>query len=105
MNSLIQLDNVWKRYEMGKSGGLTVLKEIGFDIKEGEFLAINGPSGSGKSTIMHLIGALDTPSFGEIYIKDENIQKMNKNYLAMVRGKTIGFIFQQFNLLPTFTAL
>ena len=105
MNSIIKLEDVWKRYTMGKSGGLTVLSEIDFDIKAGEFVAISGPSGSGKSTIMHLIGALDTPSYGNIYLKDENIKKMNKSSLAVLRGKTIGFIFQQFNLLPTFSAL
>ncbi|VVB77652.1 putative ABC transporter ATP-binding protein [uncultured archaeon] len=103
--SIIKLEDVWKRYNMGKAGGLTVLKEIDFDIKEGEFVAISGPSGSGKSTIMHLIGALDTPSYGDIYLKEENIKKIDKNSLAILRGKTIGFIFQQFNLLPTFSAL
>jgi putative ABC transport system ATP-binding protein len=105
MESVIKLDDVWKRYEMGKAGGLTVLKEINLDIKRGEFVAITGPSGSGKSTIMHLVGALDTPSYGDVYLKDKNIKKMSETSLARLRGKTIGFIFQQFNLLPTFTAL
>ena len=105
MKTIVQLDNVWKRYEMGKSGGLTVLKEINFEIKQGEFVAISGPSGSGKSTIMHLIGALDVPSHGDVYLKEKNIKKMGKNSLATLRGETIGFIFQQFNLLPTFSAL
>lgn len=105
MNSVIKLEDVWKRYEMGKSGGLTVLKEINFQIKKGEFVAITGPSGSGKSTIMHLIGALDIPSYGNVYLKEKNITKMSKTSLATLRGKTIGFIFQQFNLLPTFNAL
>ena len=90
---------------MGKSGGLTVLKEIDFDIKQGEFVAITGPSGSGKSTIMHLIGALDIPTYGEVMLKGKDIKKMNNNALAILRGKTIGFIFQQFNLLSTFSAL
>ncbi len=105
MESIIQLENVWKRYEMGKAGGLTVLKEIDLDIKKGEFVAITGPSGSGKSTIMHLVGALDTPSYGHIYLKGKDIKKMSETSLAVLRGKTIGFIFQQFNLLPTFSAL
>lgn len=103
--SIIKLDNVWKRYDMGKAGGLTVLKEISLKIKQGEFVVITGPSGSGKSTIMHLIGALDTPSWGDVYLKEKNIKKMSETSLATLRGKTIGFIFQQFNLLPTFSAL
>ncbi|MFA5856834.1 MAG: ABC transporter ATP-binding protein [Candidatus Pacearchaeota archaeon] len=105
MNSIIRLDDVWKRYEMGKSGGLTVLKEVDFDIKQGEFIAISGPSGSGKSTIMHLIGALDIPSHGKVFLKEMDITSIKKDMLAELRGKTIGFIFQQFNLLPTFSAL
>lgn len=103
--SLIRLEEVWKRYDMGKAGGLTVLKDINLDIKEGEFLGITGASGSGKSTIMHLVGALDIPSWGDIYLKEKNIRHMNEDSLAILRGKTIGFVFQQFNLLPTFTAL
>lgn len=105
MNSLIELKDVWKRYEMGKAGGLTVLKEINLNIKKGEFIAITGPSGSGKSTIMHIVGALDVPSFGHLYLKDKDVSKMSETSLAVLRGKTIGFIFQQFNLLPTFSAL
>ena len=103
MKPVIQLEDVWKRYEIG--GGLTVLKEINFSIKQGEFVAITGPSGSGKSTIMHIIGALDVPSYGNVYLKGENIKKMSETSLAGLRGKTIGFIFQQFNLLPTFNAI
>jgi putative ABC transport system ATP-binding protein len=105
MESIIKLKDVWKRYDMGKAGGLTVLKEISLDIKKGEFVAITGPSGSGKSTIMHLVGALDMPSYGDIYLKEKNIKKMSETSLATLRSKTIGFIFQQFNLLPTFSAL
>ena len=105
MESLIQLEDVWKRYKMGRSEGLTVLKEIDINIKKGEFVAISGPSGSGKSTIMHLVGALDIPSYGNIYLKEKNIEKMSETSLAILRGQTIGFIFQQFNLLSTFTAL
>jgi len=103
--SMIKFDDVWKRYKMGKSEGLTVLKEVSFEIKQGEFVAISGPSGSGKSTIMHLMGALDKPSYGNVYLKEQNINNLSDNSLSSLRAKTIGFIFQQFNLLPTFSAL
>jgi len=105
MKSVIELEDVWKRYEMKKSEDLIVLKEINLKIKQGEFVAITGPSGSGKSTIMHIVGALDIPSWGNVYLKEENIELMGENSLATLRGKTIGFIFQQFNLLQTFSAL
>jgi len=105
MNTIIKLDDVWKRYEMGKAGGLTVLKEIDLSINEGEFVAINGPSGSGKSTMVNLVGALDKPSWGRIYLNGKNIAEMKESALAFLRGKTIGFIFQQFNLIPDLTAM
>jgi putative ABC transport system ATP-binding protein len=105
MNSIIKLDDVWKRYEMGKSGGLTVLKEINLDIKRGEFVAITGPSGSGKSTMMNLVGALDSPSYGTVYLDNQDIGKISESSLAFLRSKKIGFIFQQFNLIPTLNAL
>ncbi len=104
MNSIIQLEDVWKRYEMGKEE-LVVLKEVNLDIKQGEFVAITGPSGSGKSTMMHMVGALDVPSWGSVYLKGKDIKDMSETSLAVLRGKTIGFIFQDFNLIPTFTAL
>ena len=106
MESAIELKDVWKRYEMkDEEDGLIVLKEINLEIKKGEFIAIVGPSGSGKSTIMHMLGTLDIPSFGEIRLKNESVKDMKENTLAAMRGKTIGFIFQQFNLLQTFNAL
>lgn len=104
MKSVIRMEDVWKRYELGEEG-LTVLKEINLKIKHGEFVAITGPSGSGKSTMMHLLGVLDIPSWGNIYMKEKNIMEIEENSISTLRGKTIGFIFQQFNLLPTFTAL
>lgn len=105
MESIIKIDNVWKKYEMGESEPLIVLKEINLDIKKGEFVAITGPSGSGKSTMVHIIGALDKPSYGDVYLKNKNVADMSESSLALLRGKTIGFIFQQFNLLPTLSAL
>lgn len=105
MESVIKIDNVWKKYDMGETEPLIVLKEINLDIKKGEFVAITGPSGSGKSTMVHIIGALDKPSYGNVYLKNKNIAEMSESSLAFLRGKTIGFIFQQFNLLPTLSAL
>lgn len=103
--SVIKIQDVWKKYDMGKAGPLIVLKEINLEIRKGEFVAITGPSGSGKSTMVNIVGALDKPSWGAVYLKNENISKMSESSLAFLRGKTIGFIFQQFNLLPTLTAL
>jgi putative ABC transport system ATP-binding protein len=102
---LIKIENVWKKYDMGKAGPLVVLKEIGLDIHKGEFIAITGPSGSGKSTMMNIVGALDKPSWGAVYLKNRNISNLDASSLAFLRGKTIGFIFQQFNLLPNLSAL
>jgi len=103
--SLIKIDDVWKKYDMGEAEPLVVLREINLDIKRNEFVAITGPSGSGKSTMVHIVGALDKPSWGAVYLKNKNIAEMSESALASLRGKTIGFIFQQFNLLPTLTAL
>jgi len=102
---LIELKNVWKKYDMGEAEPLVVLKNINLKINKGEFLAITGPSGSGKSTIANLIGALDKPSFGSILLKNKDISSLSESSLAYLRGKTIGFIFQQFNLLPTLNAI
>jgi putative ABC transport system ATP-binding protein len=103
--SLIRIDGVWKKYDMGNAEPLIVLKEIDLDIKKGEFVAITGPSGSGKSTMVNIIGALDKPSWGSTFLKDKDISRMDESALAFLRGKTIGFIFQQFNLIPTLSAL
>jgi len=103
--SLITVDNVWKKYDIKKADPLVVLKEICLEIKKGEFVAITGPSGSGKSTMVNIIGALDKPSWGNILLKNKNVSDMDESSLAFLRGKTIGFIFQQFNLIPTLSAL
>jgi len=105
MNSIIQIKGVWKKYDMGESEPLIVLKNINLDIKEGEFVAITGPSGSGKSTMVNIVGALDRPSWGKVYLDGKDISLMDESSLAFLRGKKIGFIFQQFNLLKTLTAL
>jgi len=103
--TIIKIDDVWKKYDMGKAEPLVVLKEIDLEIKKGEFVAITGPSGSGKSTMVNIVGALDRPSWGSVHLKNKDIADMDESSLAYLRGKTIGFIFQQFNLLPTLSAL
>jgi len=103
--ALLSIENVEKTYKMGKAGDLTVLKGINLQIFEGEFVAITGPSGSGKSTMMNIVGALDIPSKGVVYLNGKNIAKMGESSLSRFRGETIGFIFQQFNLITTLSAL
>ncbi len=101
--SIIKLEKVWKTYTMGEAE-VHALRGIDLDIKEGEFVAIMGPSGSGKSTAMNMVGALDIPTRGRILLDGKDISHLTESALAQVRGKKIGFIFQQFNLLPTLTA-
>ncbi len=101
---IIQLNNVWKIYKMGKVE-VPALKGLSISIKKGEFVSIMGPSGSGKSTTMNMIGCLDIPTKGTIYLNGIDISSMSESSLAQIRGKTIGFIFQQFNLISTLTAI
>ena len=102
--SLIKLGNVWKIYQLGKVE-LTVLREINLEINPGAFVTIMGPSGSGKSTLLHIIGCLDLPTKGKIFLQGKDISKLSEDDLAQIRGKRIGFVFQQFNLLPNLTAI
>jgi len=101
---LIELKDVWKTYHLGETT-LDVLKGISLEIYQGEFVAILGPSGSGKSTLMNQVGILDTPTKGTINLEGHDISKLSESDLAALRGKKIGFVFQQFNLIPTLTAL
>lgn len=101
---MIQLKNVTKKYLLGDNP-LFVLNGITTDIKEGEYVSVIGPSGSGKSTLLHVMGGLETIDNGEIWIDGEPIHQMKESQLAKIRKGKIGFIFQQFNLLPTATAL
>ena len=104
MNSVIHLDQIKKSYFMGKME-LQVLKGISVDINRNEYVALMGPSGSGKSTLMNIIGCLDTPTAGTYVLNGHDISKTEDNRLADIRNKEIGFVFQQFNLLPRLTAL
>jgi putative ABC transport system ATP-binding protein len=104
MKEVIRLENVQKTYQLG-TVDLTVLKGVSLIIKEGSFTAIMGPSGSGKSTLLHMVGALDVPTKGKVYIDNQDISMLGEDELAEIRGKTIGFVFQQFNLLHNLTAL
>ena len=101
---MIAIENLSKTYD---SGTLTVsaLREVSFQIKKGEFVAIMGPSGSGKSTLMNLLGCLDLPTMGSYHLEEVDIGSLKQNQLAEVRNRRIGFVFQSFNLLPRATAL
>ena len=101
---LIKLENVWKIYKLGNIE-LQILKGINLEIAPGNFVVILGPSGSGKSTLLHIIGLLDTPTKGKVFLRNEDTSFLSEDELAQIRGKRIGFIFQQFNLLQNLTAL
>ena len=103
-NDFFKMRGIVKQYQMGNEVQ-TILKGIDLDIEEGEFLSILGPSGSGKSTLMNIIGCLDTPTSGEYILHGRMIRDLDENQLAHIRSKEIGFIFQQFQLLPRLDAL
>jgi len=100
---ILSLEDVWKIYQMGEIE-VPALKGVTVEIKKSDFVAIIGASGSGKSTMMNLIGCLDIPSKGRILLKNKDISQLSESDLATFRGNTIGFIFQQYNLIPTMTA-
>jgi len=101
---MIRLDGISKVYPMGDRE-LTVLRGVTMDIKHGEMVAIMGPSGSGKSTMLNLIGCLDRPTTGSYFLDGSEVSRMSSRELAAVRAQKIGFVFQQFNLLPRISAL
>jgi putative ABC transport system ATP-binding protein len=101
---IIECKDICKTY-INEDVSTTVLKNITFSIKEGEFVAIVGPSGSGKSTLMHILGALDSPTSGEYYLDGDDVSKLSEDELAEVRSKKIGFVFQSFNLLARATVI
>jgi len=100
---IIHLDTIHKSYFMGKQA-LPVLKGVSLDILKNEYVALMGPSGSGKSTLMNILGCLDTPTSGKYVLNGQDVSKMSDDNLADVRNVGIGFVFQQFNLLPRLTA-
>lgn len=101
---IINVENVRKTYRMGDNI-VKAVDGVTLNVFNGEYLIIMGPSGSGKTTLMHLMGCLDKPDSGEIYLAGKCVSKLNDRDLARVRNKMIGFVFQQFNLLPRLTAL
>lgn len=103
MIPVIHLEEIKKTYFMGNNS-VEVLKGITLDINKNEYVALMGPSGSGKSTLMNILGCLDTPTSGKYILNNKDVSKMTDDELAGVRNKEIGFVFQQFNLLPRLTA-
>ena len=103
-NIIIQTYNLRKTYVMGDQQ-IHAVNGVDMTIKKGEYVALMGPSGSGKSTFMNMIGALDTPTSGDYYIRGHLVSKMSDDDLAHIRNREIGFVFQTFNLLPRLTAL
>ncbi|TET70186.1 MAG: ABC transporter ATP-binding protein [Candidatus Aminicenantes bacterium] len=103
-NHFIQLENVKKIYKVGETQ-VNALRDLSYNINEGDFLAIMGPSGSGKSTLMNIVGCLDKPTEGKYFLEGEEVSTFDKNKLARIRNKKIGFVFQTFNLLARTTAI
>lgn len=101
---MIECQHIYKTYVNGDVE-TKVLKDVSFTIKDGEFVAIMGPSGSGKSTMMHILGALDTPSKGKYILDGQDVSTLTDDELAVIRRQKIGFVFQSFNLLPRATVL
>lgn len=101
--NVVRLENVSKEYRLGKQH-IEVLSDVNLVVRKGEFLAIAGPSGSGKSTLLNLMGCIDRPTSGKVFIGDRDISNRSENQLADLRARRIGFVFQTFNLLPVLSA-
>ncbi len=104
MTNIIETKDLMKRYELGKDNHVHALRGATLDVKSGEMVAIMGPSGSGKSTAMHIIGCLDKPDTGEVFLNGRRVDTLYNGQLTKLRSREIGFIFQGFNLIPTMTA-
>jgi putative ABC transport system ATP-binding protein len=103
--TIVECRKITKTVNLSRDQKLTILHEVDFKVQQGEMVAIQGASGSGKTTMLGIIGGLDVPSSGEVFIAGQNISKLKEKQLARVRNRTIGFVFQFFNLVPTLTAL
>jgi len=103
-DNILMMNGITKVYRMGTEEQV-VLKQIDLYVKKGDFLAVLGPSGSGKSTLMNIIGCLDSPTSGNYVLSSKQINELKENELAVIRNKEIGFVFQQFQLLPRLSAL
>jgi putative ABC transport system ATP-binding protein len=103
MTPIIELKDVWKVYKIGNVE-INALCGLNLTVNKGEFVSIMGPSGSGKSTMMNMVGSLDLPTKGQIFLDGHDIAKFSESDLATIRGRKIGFVFQQFNLINTLTA-
>ena len=101
---VLRLEDVWKTYAMGESN-VHALKEFSMQVYENEYISVLGPSGSGKSTLLHMMGLLDVPTKGRVFIDKIDVSEMEEDKRAGLRGKKIGFVFQVFNLVPSLTAL
>jgi len=104
MDTVIEIHNIVKNYQIG-TVIVRALRSVTININKNEYVAIMGPSGSGKSTLMNLLGCLDTPTSGSYILNGTDVSKMDDDFLAEIRNKEIGFVFQTFNLLPRYTAL
>lgn len=102
---MIEIKHVWKKYNPGMKNEVIALRDINLKIERGEFIFISGPSGCGKSTLMHIIGCLDTPTRGEVYMDDVKVSSLNDEELSKIRRDKIGFVFQAFNLIPSLNAM
>ena len=103
--ALVQVEDLHRVFPMGSEVVVHALNGVNLSVEEGEILGLMGPSGSGKSTLLHLLGGLDRPSAGRIWVRGEDITQLDENALARYRRKQVGFVFQTFNLVPTMTAL
>lgn len=102
---MIKLEGVTKEYKLDEEVVFTALKNVSVTIKDGEFCSIIGPSGSGKSTLMHIIGLLDHPSSGKVFINGKDVSKLDDDAVSTLRNEYVGFVFQQFNLINRLTVL